>query len=70
MKYLSVRKAIEDKGISIRQIALKSEIASQDLYQALNGKKPFYPGWRKRVAAALEMSVDDLFSDQDGDCRE
>ena len=60
-EYQFLRKIINDKGMSVRQVAHSAGMASQLLYDAINGKKPFYPGWKKRVAAALGESVEELF---------
>ena len=64
MSYETLRDAIQAHDTNVRRIAIQAGIASQDLYQAINGKKPFYPGWRKRVAEALEMSVEELFREE------
>ena len=63
-RYMHVRELIKEKGLSIRQIAHMSGMASQSLYDAFSGAKPFYPAWKKRVATALGESVADLFGDE------
>lgn len=65
MAYTSLRDEMRRQGLSIRQLAIKSNITSQDLTQALNGKKPFYPGWRKRVSESLNKAEKDLFPEED-----
>lgn len=59
--YDTLKTAIAKKQTTIRKIGLKTGIAPQDLYHAINGKKPFYPGWRKRVANALDIPEAELF---------
>ena len=59
MKYLE--KLLKEKGVSKNQIAMKARINPADLYQAINGKKPFFLAWRKRLAEALEVPEDELF---------
>ena len=49
--------------MSVRQLAIKSDIIPQALYAAINGKVEFWPGWKKKVADALEMSVEELFEE-------
>lgn len=61
MDYQHIRKILASRGLSVRKLAHRAGIASQDLYSALNGRKPFYPKWRKLIAAALEMQEDELF---------
>lgn len=52
---------IKQNNLSKMQLALKAGISPADLYQAINGKKPFFPSWRKRIAAVLNMSERELF---------
>lgn len=59
--YENLKTAIESKGISKYRLAKLSNIHTPDLYQALNGKKPFYASWKKRIAAALEIPEEELF---------
>lgn len=42
---------------------MKARINPADFYQAVNGKKPFFPAWRKRLADALDVTESELFSD-------
>lgn len=56
-----LKEVMKEKNISIRKLAIASNIASSDLNCAINGKKPFYPNWRKRVAAALGCDERMLF---------
>lgn len=57
----NLRKAMKKKNWSINKLALESKITPSDLNCAINGKKPFYPNWRKRVAAALQCTEAELF---------
>jgi len=61
MKRLKLEKVLMEHGISKLRIALSAGVPPSDLYQALNGKKPLYPMWRKRIANTLQMNEDDLF---------
>ena len=60
-----LRKELESRGMSVRQLAIKAGIIPQALYAAMNGRTEFWFGWKKRVAEALEMDVADLFSEQE-----
>ena len=53
--------AIESKGISKYRLAKLTNIHPSGIYNALNGKIPFYPGWKKRISKALEIPEEDLF---------
>lgn len=60
-----LRRELENRGMSVRQLAIKADIIPQALYAAMNGRTEFWLGWKKRVADALEMDVADLFSEQE-----
>jgi len=59
--YPYLKDAMKENGLSANRLALKSEISPSDLSQALNGKKPFFPGWRKRISQVLRTSEEILF---------
>lgn len=52
---------LKQKNISKLQLAMKAGISPADFYQALNGKKPFFPAWRRRIAEVLNMPESELF---------
>ena len=58
---MRLHEILKERGLSKLQLARKSEIAPSDLYHAMNGKKPFYPAWRKRIADYLQMDESKLF---------
>lgn len=45
-------------------LAKEADITPSDLYSALKGDRPFYPNWRKRIANALDTTVEQLFDDE------
>lgn len=59
--YETLKHELKRRSISVNQLSFMSRIASSDLYTALSGKKPLFPVWRKRIAEALEIPVEDLF---------
>lgn len=59
-----LEKILKEKGISKNQIAMKARINPADLYQAINGKRPFFPAWKKRLADALDVSQNELFPEE------
>lgn len=61
---MELERILKEKGFSKNQIAMKARISPADLYQAINGKKPFFPAWRKRLADALNVTESELFSDE------
>ena len=58
-------KELKSRSMSVNRLSFICKIASSDLYSALSGKKPLYPGWKKRIADALEMSVEELFTEEE-----
>lgn len=56
---------LKKRKITRNQLAKMSGIAPQSLYPALAGKTQMFPGWRRRIAAALEVPEEFLFSDAD-----
>ncbi len=58
---------LKERNITKLQLALNTKITPSDLYCALNGKKPFYPAWRKRISKYLNISDKELFWDINSD---
>lgn len=65
MQYKKIEKLLLEKNMPKLQLAFKAEINPPDLYAALNGTKPMYPSYRKRIAAALGVEEADLFDGGD-----
>ena len=63
--YDELKEVMKEKNISTHKLAKLSNITPQDLYSALSGKKPFFPNWRKRVAEALDSTVEELFAEDE-----
>lgn len=61
MMKMNLKELIKQKGLSQAKLSRIAEINQGDLCLVLNGKKPFYPGWRKRISEALGMSQEELF---------
>lgn len=58
---MTLSEILKDRNISKLQLALCTQIAPSDLYSAINGKKPFYPKWRKKIADYMQIDEKDLF---------
>lgn len=58
-------KELENRNMNLRQLALAADIVPQSLYAAIHGRVYFWPGWKKRVAEVLNMSVEELFEEQE-----
>lgn len=63
--YEELIKLLEERGITKYRLAKMSKISPQDLYTVLNGHKPLYPGWKKRIAIALDVPEDVLFLERE-----
>lgn len=64
MAFDKLRAEIDKRNMTINKLARLSDITSQSLYAAMNGDVKFWPGWKNRIADALEMDVDDLFPEE------
>ena len=58
---MKLNDVLKEKGISKLKIAMMANITPSDFYQAINGKRSFFPAWRKRVSQALKMDEADVF---------
>lgn len=65
--YENLHLILRERKITINKLSLESGIAPPDLYSALSGKKPLYPGWRKRIAEFLKLSEDEIFIEENED---
>lgn len=63
--YDKLRTILAERGLTVRQLALESGIIEQNLYAALNGNSKFWPGWKVRVAAVLELPVNEVFPEEE-----
>ncbi len=63
MKLLDV---LNERNISKLQLALKVGITPSDLYCALNGKKPFYPKYKRKISEFLQIDEAELFAGSEG----
>jgi predicted transcriptional regulator len=61
MSKAEIEEILKQHNLSKMQAALLSNISPADFYQALNGKKPFFPKWRKQFSKTLNMSEEELF---------
>ena len=56
---------LKERNISKLQLALKAGVTPSDLYQAINGKIPFYPAWKKRISEYLKIDENELFKESE-----
>jgi len=63
MAHERLKAVIKEKRISVLQLSLRAGISPSSVYTAMQGKTPFYPSWRKRIAAVLEVDEADIFDD-------
>lgn len=59
--YEKLIEELEARHITRYKLHKITGIAKSDIYNALNGKCPLYPGWKKRIAEALGKAEEDLF---------
>lgn len=58
---MKINDVLRERNIPKAQAARMADIPQNDFYQATNGKKTFFPAWRRRLAVALNMAEDELF---------
>ena len=63
--YDILKEIMKEKNIKVNQLAFATLITPSDLSAALSGRKPFFPNWRKRVAEALDSTVEELFAEDE-----
>ncbi|MDP3306084.1 MAG: hypothetical protein Q8S15_08430 [Erysipelotrichaceae bacterium] len=65
MKNSKLETLLYVRRISKLQLALKTGINPSSLYDAINGKREFYPGYKRKVAEFLEVDENYLFSNDE-----
>ena len=63
--YTKLKEIMKEQGVSENKLSFMSRIAASDLHCAMNGKKPLYPNWKKRIAEALDTDIDSLFNEEE-----
>lgn len=63
MKYEKLMMILHDRNITPYRLAKDCHISISDIYQALNGKKPMFPKWRKAISEYLNVTEDLLFGE-------
>lgn len=60
--YENLKNAMKKQGITGYQLFHLANINHSDFYNAINGKKPFYKAWRKRISEVLKIKESELFT--------
>lgn len=61
---MQLLKVLEERKMSKLQLAMNTGIAPHYLYNAINGKMPFYPKYKKAIADYLQMDEQELFGNE------
>lgn len=56
-----LKRILRERNISAYRLAKECHIAACDIYQALNGKKPMFPRWKKSISSYLHIDEKLLF---------
>jgi transcriptional regulator with XRE-family HTH domain len=62
MKLLEI---LKERNISRLQLAMSTKVNPSSIYDATNKRIPFYPAWKKRIAEYLELTEEELFSEDE-----
>jgi DNA-binding XRE family transcriptional regulator len=57
----SVKQKCEEKGMTLRDLALKAGIAESTVYSLSAGKIFPYPAWRKKIAKVFGCNETEIF---------
>ena len=61
--YKKLYEVLKQKHITRYKLAKLAGIDYTNLYSALAGTRPMFPGWRKRISETLGIPESELFSD-------
>ena len=61
---MQLLKVLEERKMSKLQLAMNTGIAPHYLYNAINGKMPFYPKYKKAISEYLQIDEQELFSER------
>lgn len=61
---------MQKQGITGYRLGKMLHICRSDLYCAIKGTKPMYPGYKKRIADALGCTIEELFPEEGGNHNE
>ena len=64
--YPYIKQILKDRGISVSKCARQMDLNQPDLTNALNGKKPLYPAYRKKLSDFLGIDEAVLFPKENG----
>lgn len=62
--YSKLEKVMQEKGVTRNKLSRLTGIAPTDIYGALSGNRKMYSGWKKRIAAALDVEVSEIFDEE------
>lgn len=69
MEQVKLKRVLRERNISAYRLAKECHIATCDIYQALNGKKPMFPRWKKSIANYLHIDEEQLFEECEDDAK-
>ena len=62
---MQLLKVLEERKMSKLQLAMNTGIAPHYLYNAINGKMPFYPKYKEAISEYLQIDEQELFSESE-----
>lgn len=63
--FKNLEKELKKRKWSRNKLGLEAKISPSSISQALNGKMPLFPNWKKRISEALEVSEAELFPENE-----
>ena len=59
----NLKDILYSRHMNVNQLAMKCEITASVLYNEVNGKQPWFPGHKKKVAKFLNIPEEELFKE-------
>lgn len=56
-----IEQVLKERNMSKMQWSMKAGVSHSDFYQAWNGKKSFFPKWKKALSTTLGIDEKALF---------
>ncbi len=65
IKQTKLKAILEDRGITPYRLSKDTGIASNMIYNIINGKVFIYAGWKERISNYLELPPESVFIEEE-----
>ncbi len=60
-----LKEVLKNKGMTAYRLAQLTGIGAPHIYNIISGKEYPYPSWRNRIADALQLPEESIFSEEE-----